>query len=652
MKTSNPDSVRLWWRAASIVVVLALSTVVLVGCSGDDDDDDGLVGGEQMKPTFEWGYPEYSEYDSDGAHVGQTIYQTDPACQERLTFYECDFVNAMTPQDGSANPTGASSTLTGGDSCTSAIVDSEPSYCIPADVCNPTQQPAAWAPGQASSDNLAWQLFIAVNWPADPDEPGYPDPSSELGALDSDGDSHAKTVWLDYPTPEDVFGVPSPCGDEAESLQMSSKVSDVFLSKLPPLGAIGPLGGSIEAGGGTLIDQNGKIVYDDIRVNRTEWEFIVNQNDYWQTGSSLDDLTPGLTRDYSAAPGQTAGAFPAASTGDFSPADIGSMEIKASWKQLSEDEIAGGTFYTRSFTVYDPDAPAGEECQAETTMGLVGMHIVYQPALFGNPEWVWASFEHVGNVPTAGINDGATSFSFNDPDCTPVKSAAECEDFDSSEDDRSEFRCCPNLKLYASTDEVPDEDAIPTQVTRLTDPSVSTVLPTDCTEYYLDAIDTHFGSDNVWKNYFLVSTQWPLRGSSTNFPFYEPSVEATFPCTMRNTMMETFSVASAMPASNGCSLNADNPFCRACNGDCVATEEEAMTPCTDDAETPTQFVTASCIGCHTMYAGQNSSFIFGHRPCCVRSDATYPNDCGNILNEGDCTADTACEWVSTDPGCG
>ncbi|HET6332083.1 MAG TPA: hypothetical protein VFG30_02675, partial [Polyangiales bacterium] len=67
-------------------------------------------------------------------------------------------------------------------------------------------------------------------------------------------------------------------------------------------------------------------------------------------------------------------------------------------------EIAGGTFYTRTFAVFDERASTKDERCAQQTMGLVGLHILYQPALFGNPEWVWATFEHRSNVPTAGIN--------------------------------------------------------------------------------------------------------------------------------------------------------------------------------------------------------------------------------------------------------
>jgi hypothetical protein len=237
-----------------------------------------------------------------------TLYQQDPACIDRLMFYTCDAVDAGTPNNDTTNPTMASDSLTGAfDSCTVAIEAERPSHCMPADVCSPVRQANAWAPGQASADNPSWQLFIAINWPADPNTPGYPDTSKQLGALATSGTGHARAVWLDYPTPEDLFGVPPPC--PGLTLKTTAKFSDVFLSKEYPPAA---LGGVVQPGGGVLVDQNQNVVYTDIRVNRTEWEFIVNQNSYWQTGASLTAIPQNLTRDYSVAPGMTMREFPAA----------------------------------------------------------------------------------------------------------------------------------------------------------------------------------------------------------------------------------------------------------------------------------------------------------------------------------------------------
>ncbi|MEW6271142.1 MAG: hypothetical protein AB1689_17810, partial [Thermodesulfobacteriota bacterium] len=140
------------------------------------------------------------------------------------------------------------------------------------------------------------------------------------------------------------------------TLQMQSKLSDAFLSKSPPPGAFG---GVVEPGGGVLVDQQGGVVHFDIRVNRTLWEFVVNQNDYWKTGVSLAGLTQNLRRDYHVPPGETTGGFPAARAGmpDGPVGDVGSLEVKSAWKILTPAEIASGAYYTRTFALDDPDGP-------------------------------------------------------------------------------------------------------------------------------------------------------------------------------------------------------------------------------------------------------------------------------------------------------
>ena len=67
------------------------------------------------------------------------------------------------------------------------------------------------------------------------------------------------------------------------------------------------------------------------------------------------------------------------------------------------------------------------------------------------------------------------------------------------------------------------------------------------------------------ERFILVSTQWPLRGASTNFPFYEPEFEANFPCVLCDSTMETFLVADRAPLATGCDMSESMPFCRPCH---------------------------------------------------------------------------------------
>ena len=353
-------------------------------------------------------------------------------------------------------------------------------------------------------------------------------------------------------------------------------------------------------------------------------------------------------------PGTVKGAFPASLSTDVAKAlglgsaDVGSMEVKLAWKQLTEAEVKAGTYYAREYTLYDPTAPSGQECSQTAMMGLIGFHVIALGTQLANPEWVWGTFEHDLNVPTKGVNDGATSFSLHDPNCTPAKTSEECAAFDPTKDERANFKCCPNKMLYNTSEDLPEEGkAVPTQVSRLVNPTVSTILPTHCQQYYGQAIEKQLGNNHVLNNYFQVSTQWLKRAIDGFPPLGTVNNALNFPCVLRNTTMETFLWGDAVEA-NGCPspLQGNTVACRFCNGDCAPPDQAAMACPYDGSSVPamaSQVVTSDCMGCHQKSA-QNSSFLFGHRPDCANKDGKLTSECTAIQNKSDCTANTACSW--------
>lgn len=68
-------------------------------------------------------------------------------------------------------------------------------WTVPVDVSNPTN------PSQNDWFNLAWQTFIAINWPAVAPTPstnlGQPDTTKTIGAVASNG-AMIPTVWVTY----------------------------------------------------------------------------------------------------------------------------------------------------------------------------------------------------------------------------------------------------------------------------------------------------------------------------------------------------------------------------------------------------------------------------------------------------------------------
>lgn len=126
-----------------------------------------------------------------------------------------------------------------------------------------------------------------------------------------------------------------------------------------------------------LIDQDGRAVYYSQYVNDIFYDFVVKDHELYKP-SRLQSFDPDAN-------------FP-----------DNALELKASWKILSDSDDAGA-FYTRDAMLsrLEP-APDGSSIQIsdetyETTVALVGLHVVGRVP--GHPEMIWATFEHIDNAP-------------------------------------------------------------------------------------------------------------------------------------------------------------------------------------------------------------------------------------------------------------
>jgi hypothetical protein len=134
---------------------------------------------------------------------------------------------------------------------------------------------------------------------------------------------------------------------------------------------------------GPLVDQNRHFVRYEIRFNRIAYDYAI-RNKYYD-------------RQYQPSPGQMPVGFPA-----------GSMIAKAAWRVIPKD-AAGEAFKKTCFWVPARLNVNGEP--KDEDVGLVGLHLVIRTPK--RPQWVWSSFEHVGNVPSGDKPEPGKSYSFN-----------------------------------------------------------------------------------------------------------------------------------------------------------------------------------------------------------------------------------------------
>jgi hypothetical protein len=431
---------------------------------------------------------------------------------------------------------------------------------VPPDVCNPNLQ--GWTPNQAGLDQLGMQTLVALSWPADLTQGrGVPDKNKAFGAVGADGNP-LPTVWDTYKQNYEVFRPNDPTWTLTDAdwnkwgpappecptappgtpvLQMTAKAPPALARAVTSAAkANGLLGDDVnQAFTGPLVDQAGNLVRYQVQINQTEFDQIVDGN-YYKPGADTSKL---VFYD-----NQTDTKF-----------HIGVTEVKSSWKVLSDAEWSTHTYYQRQVLVYDeadPQRHTPASCKLQK-MGLVGLHFAHKTALT-DPDWAWATFEHVANVPPPSA-PGKGPFSFNNPSCQPAVTPAQCAAVAKAGTNPSpQYQCCPNLQRYKAIGPPPDDPYNlprgPIQATRL-DPLTGA---SGCVAAYQPAFQ-----GTVWQNYFLVGSQWLAQSDTGGHGVVTPS-------TLRNTTLETFITQ----------WNANNQ----------------------------QVSTSSCIGCHS--GGVDFSYIF------------------------------------------
>jgi hypothetical protein len=310
----------------------------------------------------------------------------------------------------------------------------------PVDAC-----PSEGGPGQFNVDVFSWNMFVALNWPANTATCTPDQTKSILTASASD-----PVVWQTWSNDSEVFvakgSSPKPwCQQDALLLDDVAKAEPEFAKLGADFVGISEPGTDVTqvAGTGVLTDQNGRWVRYQKLLNETEYLYITQKN-LWNADGQK---------------GATVALPP------------GSVEIKAAWKVLNDTEKASNRFYMTTATVYN--TPGGETSPGKNpvTLGLVGLHIISRTPKFST--LLWATFEHVDND-TKWFHNATSTQTPNTQTAKP-----------------------PYVEL--KTDGTPNND--PVQVTRVAAPGVPSSPA--ATAYYRDLL-----KGSVWENYELVATQW------------------------------------------------------------------------------------------------------------------------------------------------
>ena len=398
-----------------------------------------------------------------------------------------------------------------------------------------------------------WNGFIALNWPQSYEigaQPGEPDPSTSI--CDPVVQQPVFLQWAqksqllpsDLTDPDFQYPAWDELGDPEFALEYKG---------LPLIGSVGKADTAALAGEfqeafsqRPLYDQNGNFVLFQIFANKSELEYMA-QTGYYDSEAQYQafaSTTP--TFQFMPATGDPSEFDPPVFLEDW--ARQGAIELKTSWKQLTEEEILSNRFLMQDVYFGENREDAAEPC-GPVTVGLVGMHIL-QLTENTRETWAWATFQQVDNL-EAGPDHPTGAASFNpgpDGSCPPpyVKGytcdtpRAECVD-----PDPLGTECppaAPTLDSPLVCDTYPDRVVNVSQIPEMAPASYITLL----NEEYQSQLPA------PWRYYELVGTLQPENDGPC---CVAPNNVPVNTCFMTNITMETYTQYRGDFAKVGCNAS-------------------------------------------------------------------------------------------------
>jgi len=374
-------------------------------------------------------------------------------------------------------------------------------------------------------DTFMWQNFIAAMWPSRPEDRGEPFRPGDPAVFARGYVDGLQPAFLGWRSANDLYpqdGSAPPAWDAPDSLSpcRTNTHTGTRTDRRPVLLSTSKFGTVADelnqAFAGPLIDQTGLLTRYEVRVNRVEYDYVRSNQFYNQAHWPKNGLPPIY--------------FPAST-----PQQLGAIEIKAAWRDLSrlEPKFHARFFNIEALTVEPGSCKSSQpngagrviDCACKPVrVGLVGFHIAHKVDRF--PQWVWSTFEQVDNLgedPSlpAGMKPSYYAGARANPADHPGYS----------------YQPAPISAFKAAPSAAPLK---PVNVTRLSQiPSTPAALPTT-------AINSRYRqllANTPWAHYWLIGTQWSTAPAvPPTAPLQPPGV---------NTNQQNFGCEDGTPATVG-----------------------------------------------------------------------------------------------------
>ena len=285
--------------------------------------------------------------------------------------------------------------------------------------------PAA-TPEQAAA--FAWQEFIALNWPAGPQQgmPGQRDtPSTTLKFGDTA--YTGPLVWQTFRGKVEIFpgngnpfiftpppGYPGPAGDKSfgydalpvynystpisacDPSQTNDPTPWINLDETDQITLDNMYAGVVEPGS-SQGNSSPQLIRFLAKANRSQYFYVTSNssttdpsNQWWV---AIPANVVAATKTYLAQHKDS----PPAGSSTLVSLPFGTIETKAGWRPLNPSEISSGRFHTQTVRYYESGTNGA--CFRDAIWGLVALHIIQKTP--SAPYFIYATFEQADNILTA-----------------------------------------------------------------------------------------------------------------------------------------------------------------------------------------------------------------------------------------------------------
>ncbi|MBX2832108.1 MAG: hypothetical protein KTR23_13360 [Rhodospirillales bacterium] len=329
----------------------------------------------------------------------------------------------------------------------------------------------------------------------------------------------------------------------------------------------------VQSTGDILVDQAGNFVLFETRINPGAADYILGngldtkdgRSAFAKSGAAIEfpighmvpktnvSETSLARQDSDVGTKQAASAIPPSA-----PGVMGAQLLKFAWRILPsesvQDQGTGHTYYTRPHYTrparisLGPDQTVDGQAKClDVTVGLVGLHIVQRVASGNGDRWIWASFEHVDNVPLASNARRPNSIITDDPFANGCLAPDET-------DQPYAFYGADTVKGRTANQPISGDIRWADRPPYARTVSGSAVVPPDivrCWRLFSGTAETNFVWQNklagtVWQNYMLLGTQWI--GNPGGAPFGVGEV----PRFLTNSALESFMQNQSDATCLGC----------------------------------------------------------------------------------------------------